>query len=163
AALRPLLPAVFRGGDLGAGPHLAALRDRGGAQPRAGGGAPPGAQAGHAGRALCARRPGAGWPPRVRGHLRRIPARHSGRTPAPAAELPMRWRARALEVWTGRGWRARPEGWGGGTWLPPLPRLRLAAARRHAAPLVADIEAVSGFSDGVVLTPEGWPTGITFQ
>ena len=83
--------------------------------------------------------------------------------PAPAAELPMRWRARALEVWTGRGWRARPEGWGGGTWLPPLPRLRLAAARRHAAPLVADIEAVSGFSDGVVLTPEGWPTGITFQ
>src|SRR5205807_2473495 len=53
-----------------------------GAQPRAGGGAPPGAQAGHAGRALCARRPGAGRPPRVRGHLRRIPARHPGRTPA---------------------------------------------------------------------------------
>src|SRR5207248_4759971 len=84
-------------------------------------------------------------------------------TPPPTAELPMRWRARALEVWTGRGWRARSDGWGGGTWLAPLPRLRSAAARRHSAPLVADIEAVSGFSDGVVLTPEGWSTSVTFQ
>ncbi|MFL5309731.1 MAG: transglutaminaseTgpA domain-containing protein [Myxococcales bacterium] len=83
--------------------------------------------------------------------------------PPPGAELPMRWRARALEAWTGRGWRARPEGWGGGSWLPSLPRLRSAAARRRPAPLVADIEAVSGFSDGVVLTPEGWPTSVTFQ
>ena len=83
--------------------------------------------------------------------------------PPPAGELPMRWRARALEVWTGRGWRARAEAWGGGSWLPPMPRLRIGAARRHSVPLVADIEAVSGFSDGVVLTPEGWPTSVTFQ
>ncbi|HEX9574780.1 MAG TPA: transglutaminaseTgpA domain-containing protein [Myxococcales bacterium] len=83
--------------------------------------------------------------------------------PAPGGELPMRWRARALEVWTGRGWRARSDGWGGGSWLSPMPRLRAAAARRASAPLVADIEAVSGFSDGVVLTPEGWPTSVTFQ
>src|SRR5712671_4842859 len=84
-------------------------------------------------------------------------------SPAPGGELPMHWRARALEVWTGRGWRARPDGWGGGSWLPPMPRLRAAAARAASAPLVADIEAVAGFSDGVVLTPEGWPTGVTFE
>jgi protein-glutamine gamma-glutamyltransferase len=84
-------------------------------------------------------------------------------SPPPGAELPMHWRARALEVWTGRGWRARPDGWGGGSWLAALPRLRAAAARRGSTPLAADIEAVSGFSDGVVLTPEGWPTSVTFQ
>jgi transglutaminase-like putative cysteine protease len=83
--------------------------------------------------------------------------------PPPGADLPMHWRARALEVWTGRGWRARAEGWSGGSWVPPLPRLRHASARRRSAPLVADIEAVSGFSDGVVLTPEGWPTSISFE
>ena len=85
--------------------------------------------------------------------------------PAPrGTELHMRWRARALEVWTGRGRRASPDGWGGGPWFPPtLPRLRAAAIRRRSVPLVADIEAVSGFSDGVVLTPEGWPRGVTLQ
>jgi len=85
--------------------------------------------------------------------------------PAPSGveELPMHWRGRALEVWTGRGWRARADERGGGFWLAALPGLRVAAARRSAAPLIADIEAVSGFSDGIVLTPEGWPTNVSFQ
>ncbi|HKB77821.1 MAG TPA: transglutaminaseTgpA domain-containing protein [Myxococcales bacterium] len=83
--------------------------------------------------------------------------------PVAGAGLPMRWRARALEVWTGRGWRARQDGWGGGIFLAPMPQLRIAAARHRSEPLVADIEAVSGFSEGVVLTPEGWPTSVSFQ
>jgi len=84
-------------------------------------------------------------------------------SPSPAAELPMHWRARALEVWTGRGWRARSDPFGGRNWPALMPPLRLMAARRRSAQLVADIEAVSGFSDGIVLTPEGWTRSVTFE
>ena len=85
--------------------------------------------------------------------------------PAPpaGADLTIHWRARALEVWTGRGWRARADPWGGGNWTAPLPPVRAAEARRRPSPLSADIEAVGGFSDGVVVTPDGWPTNVSFQ
>ena len=84
-------------------------------------------------------------------------------SPPPGADLTMHWRARALEVWTGRGWRSRGEKWAGGR-MAPLPPLRAAAVRagRRSA-LAAEIEAVSGFSDGVVLTPEGWPANVSFD
>jgi len=85
--------------------------------------------------------------------------------PAPpaGADLTIHWRARALEVWTGRGWRARVDPWGGGNWTAPLPPVRASEARRSPSPLAVDVEAVSGFSDGVVVTPEGWPMSVSFQ
>ncbi|MCA1825711.1 MAG: DUF3488 and transglutaminase-like domain-containing protein [Myxococcales bacterium] len=77
--------------------------------------------------------------------------------------LDMHWRARALEVWTGRGWRMYGSGVGAPMRrLPPAPWLFHAYGRR-GPPLVADIEAVAGFSDGVVITPEGWPLGVEFK
>src|SRR5262249_2426588 len=45
---------------------------------------------------------------------------------------------------------------------PPAPWLQHAYGRSKP-PVVADIEAVAGFSDGVVLTPEGWPLGVDFK
>lgn len=81
-------------------------------------------------------------------------------TPSPGVQdLDMHWRARALPVWTGQGWRAAEAGAVPRAVLPP---------RRHRgqgkpAILQADLEAVTGFSDGVVLTPEGWPLSVRFQ
>jgi hypothetical protein len=77
--------------------------------------------------------------------------------------LDMHWRARALEQWTGRGWRIYGSGIGA-----PVHRLPSAPWPQHASgrgnpPVVADIEAVAGFSDGVILTPEGWPLGVEFR
>jgi transglutaminase-like putative cysteine protease len=75
--------------------------------------------------------------------------------PDPGREhLTMHWRGRALSVWTGQGWRAADAAQMQATRMPPGP---------HKHPLTADIEAVSGFSDGVVLTPEGWPFGVEFK
>ena len=76
--------------------------------------------------------------------------------------LDMHWRARALEVWTGRGWRMHGTGGGAPMRLPPAPLLQRGYGRSRP-PVVADIEAVAGFSDGVVLTPEGWPLGVEFK
>jgi transglutaminase-like putative cysteine protease len=83
--------------------------------------------------------------------------------PTRFGDLTTHWRARSLEVWTGRGWRARTDPWGGASGPAPLPPARRAEARRRPSPLVADIEAVGGFSAGVVLVPDGWPTSVTVQ
>ena len=74
------------------------------------------------------------------------------------SDLAMHWRARALPRWTGRGWRSADVGVIPGTRLPSRPR-----SRGKSSILVADIEAVAGFSDGVVLTPEGWPLAVEFR
>jgi transglutaminase-like putative cysteine protease len=82
--------------------------------------------------------------------------------PDPGTEhLAMHWRARALSIWTGQGWRAADEGEMPSPRMLPRPKQR--PGPRKQPPLTADIEAVSGFSDGVVLTPEGWPFGVEFK
>jgi len=78
------------------------------------------------------------------------------------ANLAMHWRARALARWTGRGWRAADAGVMLATRLPARPGTRT-RTRKKSSILVADMEAVAGFSDGVVLTPEGWPLGVEFR
>jgi len=75
------------------------------------------------------------------------------------SNLSMHWRARALEVWTGQGWAAR-----GGTPLPvtrPPPRPKLAP--RAGRPQSATVDAVAGFLEGVLVTPEGWPLSVEFH
>jgi transglutaminase-like putative cysteine protease len=74
--------------------------------------------------------------------------------------LDLHWRARALEVWTGHGWQAANARMFPG--MPPRtpPRLRGGAPPQL---LTADLEAVAGFSEGVVLTPGGWPFSVEFQ
>jgi protein-glutamine gamma-glutamyltransferase len=74
------------------------------------------------------------------------------------SNLAMHWRARALPRWTGRGWRSADAGIIPATRMPSRPR-----ARGKSTILVADVEAVAGFSDGVVLTPEGWPLAVEFR
>lgn len=82
-------------------------------------------------------------------------------TPPPKGDpsnLAMHWRARALPRWTGRGWRSADAGIIPATRMPSRPR-----SRRKPSILVADVEAVAGFSDGLVLTPEGWPLSVEFR
>jgi transglutaminase-like putative cysteine protease len=82
--------------------------------------------------------------------------------PDPGSEhLAMHWRARALSVWTGQGWRAADGAQMPAQRMAQRPKQRPGPRRR--SPLTADIEAVSGYSDGVVLTPEGWPFGVEFK
>jgi transglutaminase-like putative cysteine protease len=78
--------------------------------------------------------------------------------PETRKNLDMHWRARALEVWTGQGWRDVA---GGVTAVGQLPRRPRSEGRLRL--LTADLEAVAGFSEGVVLTPEGWPISVQFQ
>jgi len=82
--------------------------------------------------------------------------------PDPGVEhLAMHWRARALSVWTGQGWRAADAGEMPSLRMPQRPKQRPSPAKRGV--LIADTEAVAGFSDGLVLTPEGWPYGVEFR
>src|SRR2546428_73266 len=129
----------------GAGPGRAARhRPRGGAVRRAARDPPlvaSGHQAGRVAAATFVSRPALGRrgviadDPRVVLRVRLDPS------PPPASELAMHWRARALESWTGRGWRSRGEGWVGGR-LPPLPPLRASALRPGKRSLLtAEIEA----------------------
>jgi hypothetical protein len=74
------------------------------------------------------------------------------------SNLTMHWRARALPRWTGRGWRSADAGIIPATRMPSRPK-----ARGKTSLLLADVEAVAGFSDGVVLTPEGWPLAVEFH
>jgi protein-glutamine gamma-glutamyltransferase len=81
--------------------------------------------------------------------------------PDPGSEhLPMHWRARALSIWTGQGWRAADAGEMPSFRMPQRPKQRPGLRKGL---MMADIEAVAGFSDGVVLTPEGWPHGVEFK
>jgi transglutaminase-like putative cysteine protease len=94
--------------------------------------------------------------PRIALRVRLTPPREPGRT-----ELPIHWRARSLEVWTGSGWRARGDA--AAARRSEIPPLRREAWRKRAGPpQTADIEAVGGYSDGVVLTPDGWALSIDF-
>lgn len=67
------------------------------------------------------------------------------------------FRARAFEIWTGRGWRPRT-----GVRAPTHGHFLLAPALRARAgrALTAEIEAVAGYSDGVILTPPGIPVSV---
>jgi len=72
--------------------------------------------------------------------------------------LGMHWRARALSHWTGQGWRSDGSG------IIPSHRLPTRTHRgRPASLLTADVEVVGAFSDGVVLTPQGWPLNVEFR
>jgi protein-glutamine gamma-glutamyltransferase len=80
--------------------------------------------------------------------------------PMPARNaLDLHWRARALEVWTGSGWRAV------GTRLTPNVRVRPAPhpQGQRPRPVSFDMEEVAGFSAGVVLTPGPWLLGLDFR
>ncbi|HEY2031743.1 MAG TPA: transglutaminaseTgpA domain-containing protein [Myxococcales bacterium] len=82
-------------------------------------------------------------------------------SPDPGIEhLAMHWRARGLSVWTGQGWRTAEAGQMPAVRMAPRPKRR-PGGRQHIQS--ADIEAVAGFSDGVVLTPEGWPLAVDFK
>jgi hypothetical protein len=89
----------------------------------------------------------------------RVRSVHEG-VPDPAA---MHWRARSFDVWTGNGWRARTD-LGRRRVLSEIPSMRLDAAwrDRRANRQSYEVEAVAGFSDGVILTPEGWPYSADF-
>jgi transglutaminase-like putative cysteine protease len=71
------------------------------------------------------------------------------------------FRARTFEVWTGRGWRSRgttPRILSSGQLpLPTSPRARVGGLR------LVEIEAVAGYSDGVILTPPGFPLSVRFD
>ena len=80
----------------------------------------------------------------------------------PGTELSLHWRARALEVWTGRGWRARP-----GAASSDLPRpSQLARSSKEVARKlrwhITELELLAAFSEGVLLAPEGLPVGVHF-
>ncbi|HUJ25370.1 MAG TPA: transglutaminaseTgpA domain-containing protein, partial [Myxococcales bacterium] len=77
--------------------------------------------------------------------------------PVQRRTLDMHWRARSLEAWTGRGWRAAEQGMMLST---RMPRRDWQGKTRV---MTADLEAVEGFSEGVVLTPEGWPFSVEFR
>ena len=90
-------------------------------------------------------------------------------SPMPAnagGSLGMHFRARAFEVWTGQGWRADESGLQTArlprreSLVPPSPA---AGSKRASAEVRADIEAVAGFSDGIVITPPGWPVMVDFS
>jgi protein-glutamine gamma-glutamyltransferase len=67
------------------------------------------------------------------------------------------FRARAFEVWTGRGWRPRTAVRAVSSGLLPIP----AALRARPGGLrTAEIEAVAGYSQGVILTPTGFPLSV---
>lgn len=75
----------------------------------------------------------------------------------------LHWRARSFDVWTGNGWRTRSDG-GRKRRSSEAPPMRREEAWRtgRAAVEAFEIEAVAGFSDGVILTPEGWPISAYF-
>jgi hypothetical protein len=79
-------------------------------------------------------------------------------------DLGLHWRARALSIWTGQGWRAQQAAYGAASHWEPRPVLgKQPRGKRQQQVLTADIEAVAGFSDGVILTPPGWPIHVEFQ
>ncbi|TMB35209.1 MAG: transglutaminase domain-containing protein [Deltaproteobacteria bacterium] len=75
----------------------------------------------------------------------------------------MHWRARSFDVWTGNGWRSRSD-LGRRRVLSEAPPMRRDPDWRAKRADVQsfEVEAVAGFSDGVILTPEGWPVSAFF-
>ena len=74
--------------------------------------------------------------------------------------LDLHWRARAFETWTGHGWQSRSGNPSAAVRLQKAPRL---PGSGRVASVVVDLEAVAGFTEGVVLTPGGWPVGVEFH
>ena len=99
--------------------------------------------------------------PRVVLRVRFDPAVKSARV-----NLGLHFRARALPIWTGQGWRAQTAGLALVGRLPPRPEIappsRAETHHRLESVVTADIEAVAGYSDGVILTPPGWPLRVEF-
>ncbi len=80
----------------------------------------------------------------------------------PGTALSQHWRARALEVWTGRGWRARP---GEASSDLPRPSQRGRSSKDPARKLrwhTTELELLAAFSEGVLLAPEGLPVAVHF-
>ena len=75
----------------------------------------------------------------------------------------LHWRARSFDVWTGNGWRARTdfERRRALSEMPPMRRDPDWRARRARIESF-EVEAVAGYSDGVILTAEGWPVSAFF-
>jgi len=75
----------------------------------------------------------------------------------------MHWRARSFNVWTGNGWRAHSDA-GRRRVLsePPAMRRDPEWRAKRADVQSFEVEAVAGYSDGVLLTPEGWPISAFF-
>jgi len=75
----------------------------------------------------------------------------------------LHWRARSFDVWTGNGWRARTD-LGRRRLLSEAPSMRRDPEWRTKRAEVESfqVDAVAGFSDGVILTPEGWPVSASF-
>ena len=79
--------------------------------------------------------------------------------PSTRPSLDLHWRARAFEIWTGHGWQADGGKLSSAIRLPRVPRLPGAPS---APSVSADLEAVAGFTEGVILTPGEWPLSIEF-
>jgi protein-glutamine gamma-glutamyltransferase len=70
------------------------------------------------------------------------------------------FRARAFEVWTGNGWRPRTAARVLSSGQLPLST----ALRKRVGDLrTAEIEAVAGYSQGLILTPTGFPLSVRFD
>ena len=80
--------------------------------------------------------------------------------PPAGPTLELHWRARAFETWTGHGWQSRSGNPSAAVRLQKAPRL---PGSGRVASVVVDLEAVAGFTEGVVLTPGGWPVGVEFH
>jgi transglutaminase-like putative cysteine protease len=75
-------------------------------------------------------------------------------------QLSMHWRARSFELWTGRGWRSNPSRREATPGIFALPKSLRSSKPRWTH---ASIEAVAGYSEGVILTPPGFPTSVRFE
>jgi len=79
--------------------------------------------------------------------------------PGDVAQLSQHWRARALEVWTGRGWRARPGPVSTDLVHRPDAPHRSGARRVHQT---TEIELLAPFNEGVLIVPEGQIASVSF-
>ncbi len=94
--------------------------------------------------------------PRIALRARILP--RAGEVVAPS----LHWRARALEVWTGRGWRARPGPiTDDPSHRPDLPR-RAPGSAAKVSWQTTEIELLAPFNEGVLLAPEGLAASVRF-
>jgi hypothetical protein len=76
-------------------------------------------------------------------------------------QLSTHWRARSFELWTGRGWRSNSSRREATPGMFALPKVLRSSKPRWTTS--AAIEAVAGYSEGVILTPPGFPTSVRFE
>ncbi len=75
-------------------------------------------------------------------------------------QLSTHWRARSFELWTGQGWRSNPSRRAPTQGVFALPKGLQPSKPRWTS---AAIEAVGGYSEGVILTPPGFPVSVRFE